>query len=131
MKWLRSAFDEMWRFLFALILVITFLFLVYKTLVAGLQEQKIVFLNGKINSEVRIKQKGRLYSEEVGYWVGYYVLEDGGIKQFSMPKESTVIYYDLKEEEQCYAEYRVGIFGIRIGEIRLHLHTVQNPISVN
>ena len=131
MKWLKSTFDEIWRYFFVLVLVLAFFLLVYKTLVVGFQEQKIVFLDEKINSEVRIKQKGRLDTEEVEYFVGYYTLEDGGIKQFSMPKESTVIYYDLKEGEQCYAEYRTGILGIITGIIKLHLHTMQNPISSN
>lgn len=130
---MRSSFEDIdiWKVFLCLILVIAVMLGVYKALVVGFQKQTIVFLNKKINSEVRIEQNGRFHTEEVEYFVGYYTLEDGGIKQFSMKKENTVIYYDLKEGEPCYAEYSVGILGIRTGEIKLHLHTVQNPISSN
>ncbi len=130
---MRSSFKDIdiWRVFLSLVLVIAFMLGVYKALVVGFQKQTIVFLNRKINSEVRIEQNGRFHTEEVEYFVGYYALEDGGIKQFSMKKENTVIYYDLKEGESCYAEYHVGIFGIRTGEIKLHLHSVQNPISLD
>lgn len=85
-------------------------------------EEKIVYFNGEINSETR-DVSSLFTTRKISYLVGYYTLEDGGIKQFSMPKERTVIYYDLKEGEQCYAEYYEWIFGINKGEIKLHLHS--------
>ena len=86
----------------------------------------MIYFNSEIYSEVVNEQTGLFSTSEVSYFIGYYSLEDGGIKLFRMPKDKTVIYCDLAEGEPFYAEYKVDKFGSIRGEIKLHLSYFMN-----
>lgn len=65
------------------------------------------------------------------YVTAYEINDDGGKKYYKMPREKTIIYDTLKQDEQAYAEVTSNGWG-EITEIKLYVpeNTIEKQINL-